>query len=277
MTNALEKAREVGSQRGLSLCYHALGAVQYLMGKWQESMASYQQSIDLGREVGGLFGVVLGSQRLALLETRLGLYEQAYKRLLEALEAVKSSDNGLVRLHSMTRILGTLAQNRLEAGDVAQAVGYLAQGWEVQQAGGECVPCDVALYPAAVPVYLAIGDWEGAAWAAKKAEETATNFGSQAWSATAVYVRGLLAKATGDWAEATRCFHQSLEFFEALEQPYETALSREGFSDASSQADPMLPPDLARSLLEQVASVYGRLGATSDEQRARAKLAELGS
>jgi len=30
VTSALDKAKEVGSQRGLSLCYHALGAVQYL-------------------------------------------------------------------------------------------------------------------------------------------------------------------------------------------------------------------------------------------------------
>ena len=267
----------MGSKRGLSLCYHALGAVQYLVGEWPESMASYQQSIDLGRQVGGLFGVVLGSQRLALVETKMGLYDQAYERLLEALETVQNTDNGLVRLHSMTRILGTLAQNRLEAGDLAHAVSYVAQGWEAQKVAGECIPCDVSLYPTSVPSYLALGDGEGAAWATKKAEETAANFGGQAWSATAVYVRGLLSKSTGDWAQASRCFRQSLEMFETMEQPYDSALSREGIFDASSQDDPTLTQDLARSLLEQVAGVYSQLGATSDERRARSKLAELSS
>lgn len=277
MTSALDKAKEVGSQRGLSLCYHALGAVQYLLGEWQESVASYQQSIDLGRQVGGLFGVVLGSQRLALVETKMGLYERAHGRLLEALETVRNTDDGLVRLHSMTRILGTLAQNRLEAGGLAQAVSYVAQGWEAQKASGECIPCDVSLYPTSIPIYLALGDWDGAAWATKRAEETAANFGSKAWSATAVYVRGLLAKSTGDMAQASRCFHQSLGLFETLGQPYDSALSKEGITDTGSQADPVVPPDLARSLLEQVAGVYRQLGATSDEKRARSKLAELGS
>ena len=277
MVGALEKARDVGSQRGLSLCYHALGAVQYLLGEWQESMASYRQSIALGQQVGGLFGVVLGSQRLALVETKLGLYDQAYERLLQALEAVQNTDNGLVRLHSKTRILGTLAQNRLEAGELAQAVGYVAEGWDAQREGGECIPCDVSLYPAAVPVYLALEDWEGADWAAGKAEDTAANFGSQAWSATAVYVRGLLAKSIGELARAWECFERALELFEALEQPYESALCKEALFDVSSQSESNLSQEQARSLLVQATGEYTRLGAASDENRARLKLSRLES
>ena len=115
----------------------------------------------------------------------------------------------LVRLHSLTRILGTLAHNPLEAGELAQPVAYVARGWEAQKISGECIPCDVSLYLAAVPVYLALNDREAAGWATRRAEETAANFGSHAWSATAVYIRGLLHGSTGNLVQ-THCFFRSM-------------------------------------------------------------------
>ncbi len=272
MTGALEQAQKAGSQRGLTLCHQALGAVQYLLGEWDKSFISYKQSIDLARQVGSVFGETLGSQRLALLETKLGHYDEAHNRLLRAYKMARESDSSMVRLHSTGRVLSTLIQNRLEAGDITQAVDYVAEGWASQQEAGECISCDVLIYPGVVPLYLALGDLQQAKWACDKARETAASFGSRAWTAVALYLQGLLAKSTGDWTESLRYFNQALEMFDSFGQPYDAALSKEGLFDVNCQADSDLLDGQSASLLERATDVYARLGAVSDEKRARLKL-----
>lgn len=177
----------------------------------------------------------------------------------------------MARLHSTGRVLSTLIQNRLEAGDITQAVNYVAEAWAVQEEAGECISCDVLMYPGVVPVYLALGDLEQAKWACDKARETAASFGSRAWSAVSLYLQGLLAKSTGDWTQASGFFNQSLEMFDSFGQPYDAALSKEGLFDVNCEADSDLLDGQSASLLEQAIDVYARLGAVSDEKRARLK------
>lgn len=253
----------------MSLCHHALGAVEHLLGEWPDSLASYHRSIDLARQVGSSFGLVLGSQRLAGLETKLGLYDQAHDRLLEAWQTAKDTQIAIMSLHSKTRILGTMAQNRLEAGDLAQALHYLAEGWAAPSESTECVQCDVLMYPVAVAVYLAIGDWEQARWACKRAEETAANFGSQAWSAVSVCLQGTLARATGEWIEAAHHFQQALDMFQGLDQPYDTALSMEALFDVSYRVESGLDQAQSKDFLERALHTFSRLGAISAESRTR--------
>lgn len=109
---------------------------------------SLRRGIDLAASVDSTFGVVLGEQRLGLLETALGRYDDAHQRLRLALQVALASGNPMVLEHSPTRLFTTLAHNRLEAGDVDAAATYLKQGLAAQaevvaQGFGECVTCDV--------------------------------------------------------------------------------------------------------------------------------------
>jgi tetratricopeptide (TPR) repeat protein len=169
-------------------------------------------------------------QRLGLLETSRGDLEDARERLSAALATARASDSPMVRCHSTGRILATLAFNRLEAGELASAAEYVAQGFGTQQEVGECPSCDVLLYPAAVPVSIALGDLRQAEWACGRAEDTASAFGSRAWSATARFLRGQLAAAQGDHERAVASFEAALATFQALAQPYDIARTLEALA-----------------------------------------------
>ena len=273
MIEALERANQIGNLRGQCLCFHALGAVQYLLGEWAESRDAFEKSIDLAREVDSVFAEVLGCQRLAVLETGLGQYDTAHQRLLDTRELARSSDSLFVQIHSMTRIYGSLAQNRLEADDLAMAASYLAEGFTARQEFGECVTCDVLLYPSAVPIYIALGDFDQADWACRRIEETASGFGSRIWVAYARYLRGMLAAETQENEQAFRLLPESLTTFEELEQSYDIARSMEYLADVITRKGSTSIESDPEELLKQAKAIYARLGSTPNEDRVTSKLA----
>ncbi|MCX6020666.1 MAG: hypothetical protein NTZ05_02845 [Chloroflexi bacterium] len=261
MRKTLARAQEVGNRRAQALCYHALGAVTYLLGGWQESRTAFETSIAMNQAFGGTFGQVLGLQDLALLDMGAGQYDAARDRLHEALAMVQASENALVRMHSRTRLYGTLARNRLDVGDLPGAVDAVAQGFAAQQEAGECASCDVLLYPAAVPTYLALGDLDQAEYAARKAEEVAAAFRSRTWIATARYLSGLVASARSEWQQAAGAFADALAIFESLEQPYDVARTLETMATLSLQADGTLLRLDPHALRTRAAAIYEQLGA----------------
>ncbi|HWO72736.1 MAG TPA: hypothetical protein VNN21_04190 [Dehalococcoidia bacterium] len=266
----LEQAQRVGSLRALALCHHALGAVLQLAGRWPESVRALNESISLCQQFGGTFGEVLGAQRLAQIETAVGLYEPAYRRLAAALEKARASDSPMVKAHSLGRIYASLSLNRYEAGVLTEATRYLARGFATQRVVGECAGCDVLLYPAAVPIYIAHGDLELAEESCRKAEETAGAFASRSWLATARYLVGLLALARGLSQAAADHFEEAASLFEAVGQPYEQARCLEGLAQARGRATDRT--EAARELVERAAAIYLSLGAPVRAEKARSIL-----
>jgi tetratricopeptide (TPR) repeat protein len=235
--------------------------VTYLLGGWQESRAAFETSVAMSQTFGGTFGQVLGLQHLVLLDMGVGRYDAAGDRLQEALALVHASDNALVRMHSRTRLYGTLARNCLDVGDLAGAADAVARGFAAQQEAGECASCDVLLYPAAVPTYLALGDLQQAEHAARKAEEVASAFRSNVWVANARYLSGLVASERGDWQLAADAFADALAVFEALEQPFDVARTLETMATLATKAEPALPALDAQDLGARAAAIYAQLGA----------------
>ncbi len=194
------------------------------------------------------------------METAQGRYEPARERLERVLRVARRSDEPMVRAHSLGRILATLAVNRLEAGDLAAATRHVARGQALREQIGECAGCDVLLYPAAVPVYIAHGDLDLAAASCRSAEEVATAFSSTAWVASARYLQGLLDAAQGHHDAATGRLRQAVAMFEALGQPYETAQGLEALARVVDGGEPAL-------LREQARRLYADLGALGALER----------
>jgi tetratricopeptide (TPR) repeat protein len=227
MLRALARAEQVGNVRAMALCHHGIGATRYLTGHWRPAEAALRRGIELASSVGSTFGVLLGEHRLAILETASGRLEPAERRLCAALEAALGSDNVMVLEHSPTRLLAALAQNRLAAGDTDGAAAALDRGLEASAAVaagfGECVTCDVLLYPVAVAVRLARGELDEAERACQRVEDSTTWFHSRAWIASAYEVRGLLACASGDRDVAADRLGRARAAFADLGQPYDEA------------------------------------------------------
>jgi ATP/maltotriose-dependent transcriptional regulator MalT len=214
------------------------------------------------------FGEVLSAQRLALVETGRGELDRALQRLVNAYEKAQGSDSPLVRIHSGTRILSAAVINRWEARDLPGATQFLAQSVALQQRFGDCPSCDVLLYPAAVPVYLALGDLERASWAADRAEQTAVAFGSNKWVATSHYVRGLLSNAQGNGEQAEQWLRRALEGFRRLGQPYEVAQTLESLAVVRTRE--------RRAALAEALALYRKLGAHPAVARLEAAMSETG-
>jgi hypothetical protein len=267
----LEHAREIGNPRALALCLHALGAVLQLMGRWPESVEAFTESVRISRSLNSEFGDVLGDQRLAQIETAIGLFDQAKARLEKALALARSSSSPMVKAHSLGRVYSSLALSRFEAGDLAEATRFLARGFATQKVVGECAGCDVLLYPAAVPIYLAHGETELAADACRKAEETAGAFRSRSWVSTSRYLNGLFAAAQQDWHAAALQFSEAVESFELLGQPFELARALEGLALVHSHL-----PDASNAsrsdLVQRAVSIYTDLGAPFRAEQARRRL-----
>jgi len=229
------------------------------MGRWLESAASLKHSIEQAESFGGLFPQVLGAQRLAQVETALGRYALAHKRIRRALTVARhATDNAMVRGHTPARLLATAVRNRLEVGDLDRASEYLADGFAEQAHAGDCPTCDVMLYPEAVSVYVALGDLAQAEHACRKAEQTALVFASSAWTASARYCQGALAAARGERTAAAQSFEVALQAFETLGQPYDIARSLEALAavvDTGEQREPS-----AAELRQRAAEIYTQLG-----------------
>lgn len=243
-----------------------------MLGDWEESLSAYQESIDLATEVDSTFAHIIGSQRLAVLETGLGRFDDAHQRLLDAKARANASDSPFVQIHSSTRIYGGLAQNRLDAGDLALATQYLAEGFAAQEQYGECVTCDVLLYPAAVPIYILLGDLDQAEWACAKIEDASSAFGSRVWFGYARLLRGMLASAREQWDQAHQLLTEALNIFEELEQPFEVAITLEYLAEVLGK-DGEPESDLSNlQLLEKSAEIYAKIGSEPGQKRVDEKL-----
>lgn len=213
------------------------------------------RSVELTRSFGGIFGELTGEQRLGQLDTAEGKYGAARERLERALAICRASREPMVRAHATGRVTSTLALAEYRSGNIDAATRYLARGIATQRVVGDCAGCDVHLYPAAVVVYLALGDIAMAEEAARKADETAGAFRSEAWIATARFLLGLVARARGDQQMARMRMEEALTRFERIEQPYEVARASDALAHTLDDAS------RARELRARSQSLLSQLGA----------------
>jgi DNA-binding SARP family transcriptional activator len=262
-----ERAESTGNVRAMAVCQHALGSVHFLIGQWTSSGKELARSVRLARSVGAGQGEVIGSQRLGLLETAAGRFDEAHSRLRATVATARASQSFQVRHHSFTRTFAALAQNRLQAGDLGAALEYLEEGTSILQETGECITCDGLIHPVAVPIYLAIGDAERAEAACGLAEQLAGSFRSRARAAGARHVRGLLAAKSGDLPLARTCLSAAVATFDELGQPYDVARSLQAL--ATLGRGHTTTDDLAR----RAQGLYDRIGAVPDPDQLSLSLA----
>ena len=148
----------------------------------------------------------------------------------------------MILAHSGTRLLSALTYNRFLAGDLTKAREYLDQGLAAQTQLGECISCDVLLYPSAVPVQLAVGQLAAAEVSCQRVEATAVAFRSRARTATARYLRGLLSSARGEWLTARGHLDVARFSFSQLDQPLDRARCLEALAEVARRDNTATSP-----------------------------------
>jgi len=128
------------------------------------------------------------------------------------------------------------------------------------------------LLPSLVEIALELGDTDGARSSVAELEQTAETYAMPALGAAATDARGRLELASGTAEEAVSRLQSAWRLWQSIEAPYESARARAALADAFLQLG-----DRDSCLLELSAagSVFERLGAVPDLERARARLAEV--
>jgi class 3 adenylate cyclase len=119
--------------------------------------------------------------------------------------------------------------------------------------------------PAAVAVASAARDRAAAAAAARELAEIARTYGTPALEASAAYAQATVALADGDPASARPYVKRSVQLWQDVDAPYETALARMLLGQTCQAAGDV---ENAALELEAARSAFERLGAGPDAQRA---------
>ena len=210
----------MGAPRAIALCQCFNGALEFQAGHWAEAEVVLRESLRLYHELGAASGEALALQRLGTLLTARGRLEEAMA-LLE--EGVIVAGRASMRAHCLTRLYASMTRNRLMAGEIEAADHYLMLGLAMSERHGHCATCHALLYPAAVSVQIAQGNFSQAEDSCQRLEKAAQEYQSQAWLAMARQVRGELAAAQGDFESAMTDYDQAAQAFKATGNQYDAA------------------------------------------------------
>ncbi|MGH9832195.1 MAG: tetratricopeptide repeat protein [Blastocatellia bacterium] len=267
-----EQARGAGALRTLAYCYSYIGATEYLQGKFSDARANLERSAALYREINAPSGEAMALQRLGVVRTAVGEWEQALADLYRALEIARGY---ILQGHSLMRVYATLTRNRLEAADFHAALGYAEQGLAIEEEHGRCLICGVLLYPAAAMAYAKNGDVEAGRHFAQLACRSATEYGSRFFFGLASQATAMVEATDGNWPEAFAALDRAEEAFAAIPQPYEVARTRLFRAYVRLQRHKPQDISVAAKELSRAAPIFVKLGARASATQARSMLRQL--
>jgi hypothetical protein len=76
VSTTYEQARRMGAPRAIALCQCFSGALEFQAGHWAAAEAALHESIQLYREIGAASGEALACQRLGVLQTARGQFDE---------------------------------------------------------------------------------------------------------------------------------------------------------------------------------------------------------
>jgi tetratricopeptide (TPR) repeat protein len=246
--------------RAIALCQCFNGALEFQAGNWARAEESLRESIALYHEIGAASGEALARQRLGVVLTARGLFDEALA-VLE--EGALVAERAVMRAHCLARLYATMAHNRLEAGELAAAGEVLHEGLAMSQRHGNCTTCDALLLPVAVRVHTEQGTLEKAAGFCGELEEAAGRYGSQTWLAMSRQAHGILAAARGDDGEALRVLGEAITGFREAGFDYEAARCLAAAAEVHRRRGTARARERASQLQRQAEVIYAALAGTA--------------
>ena len=266
----LEELRAQAAARGhettqmITLWY--LGLVEWTAGRWQLALDYCSAAFDLSRGEGEVHKGWWGRVK-ALVETDLGLVEQARISAEEGLASARSLSNEIW----IPIILGVLGRLELALGNLQEAGEYLRDLPGACRSSGVNDPT-LTLWADAIETLVALGEVEQARDYLGSYEENARRLGSP-WSlAAAARCRGLLDAADGDVKGAYTAFEQAFGELEEHPYPLERGRTLLCLGTVRRQAQ---EKRAARQALEQALATFEELGAPLWAEKAHAELRRI--
>jgi ATP/maltotriose-dependent transcriptional regulator MalT len=244
-----------------------LSMLEWLAGRWQRALDLGAAAQELAQQIqfahaGGWVGRVK-----ALIETDLGLVDEARESAEECLAFAQAGSNDFYTIVA----LGALGRLELALGDLEAAGTHLRELPRRLLAGGLNDPT-APVWADAIETLIRLGELELAGSYLDHYEDNARRLRSPPAIAGAARCRGLLAAAEGDLAGAFAAYRRSLAELDRIPQPLELGRTLLCLGSAHRRARQNA---VARDALGQALAIFEELGAKLWAEQARAELRRI--
>ena len=239
--------------------------LEWLAGRWDRARDLAAAAYDLTEQTQYARGRASIGRQKALLETDLGLVDQARATAEEGLAYSEETEKD----HYTILTLGVLGRLELELGNLAGAADHLRALPARLLAGGMNDPTFV-IWADAIETLVGLGDLAQARSYLEQYELNADRMGSPQAQAGAARCRGLLLAAEGESNAAFEAFERSL--IDAQRFPLEHGRTLLCLGTVRRQAQQR---KAAREALEQALAIFDELGAQLWAEKARAELRRI--
>jgi len=216
-----DRARARGFQEAFGTGRHGEAVAALALGDLDVAEAELVEALRAHRGAGSSLGEALALERLATLRTMRGRLDDG-AALVD--EGVVAAERGVLRQHARTRLLTTLARNRLAASAPYAAEDALREASASAARHGPCATCDAALRSTAVRIFVARGRLADAQAEAAQLGEIARRKGGRVLGAVARLARARVLAAEGRVADALAALEAARAGFVAAGLRYDAAV-----------------------------------------------------
>jgi DNA-binding CsgD family transcriptional regulator len=241
--------------------------IEWFGGNWQQALELASNAYEIGEQTRFPSNAGWNGRMKALIETDLGLVEQARASVEEGVTEMEALGNEMFRILSLA-VLGRL---ELALGDT-QAAGRCLRELPARLLSSGMNDPTQPVWADTIETLIALGELEQARGYLDAYEQNSGRAGSVWAAAGATRCRGLLAAAEGDLAEAFEGFGRALAQLDEQPFPFERGRTLLCLGVVRRQA---LQKKAARVALEQGLAIFEELGARLWAQKARAELARI--
>ncbi|MGI2905035.1 tetratricopeptide repeat protein [Tolypothrix sp. VBCCA 56010] len=208
----VDEKQELAQEKSSIL--HNLGYLYDDLGKIDEAIALYKQSLEITERIGNLQGKAATLHCLAIIYANRGDVDEAialYKQSLEIFERIGDVQGKAATLHCLAIIYA----NR---GDVDEAIALYKQSLEIKERIGNLQGKAATLHCLAI-IYANRGDVDEAIALFQKSLEINERIGNVHGKAMTLWSLGYLAQEQGDFVTAINYLQPSLEILQRLKSP----------------------------------------------------------
>jgi DNA-binding CsgD family transcriptional regulator len=252
------------STRIITLWY--LSMLEWLAGRWQRALEHSSSAVELYDAGTGTMDSGWPGRVVALLQTDLGLVDEARATAEEALAYSRARSNEIFALV----ILGVLGRRELVIGRIEAAAEYLRDLPDRLLRGGVNDPT-LPVWADAIETLVAVGEVDLAGRYLERYEANARRLGSPWATSAAARCQGLISAAERDFPGAFASFEEALAE-PAARYPLEHARALLCLGAVRRQAK---QKRAAREALEQALATFDQLGARLWAEKARAELRRI--
>ncbi|MCT7960986.1 tetratricopeptide repeat protein [Laspinema sp. D1] len=236
-----------------------LGIEQYQRSQIRDALQSWEQALEIYRQLGDIAGEGGTLYNLGNVYYSLGEYAQAQQYLLQSLE---------ISLHVGDkawegRNLNDLGSVYSALGEYAQAQQYLLQSLEISLQLGDKAREGVTLYNLG-KVYNSLGEYAQAQQYLRQSLEIFRQLGNKAGEGNTLLNLGIVYGSLGEYAQAQQYLRQSLEIFQQLGDKAEEGRSLDGLGNVYNSLGEYAQ---AQQYLRQSLEIFQQLADKAGEGR----------